>query len=211
MDTENIMKISPVRKESKKRSRQDEDEPLSPRSASLRPPKRPALGLDVPLIGHAPQTLFRDVEEPPNVPRISSWRYSDDWVNRTGGLRLDSPLPSIPNAGLLLLNEADFASLRGAPPHQMPTQNTYLPTPTDSPLATVQSFEGYTSINQGSEMPLNVSYPRNDVPQEEDVMMMSPQAEQTRVEKKKLVLGYREGCESCRRRVPGHYMHIIAD
>ncbi|KAG8840043.1 hypothetical protein FRB91_006596, partial [Serendipita sp. 411] len=80
-----------------KRSR-EEDEPASPTRSTLRPKKRPAVGLNFPLSSHTPTAQTNAMEEISEAPHIPSWRNSDDWVNRTGGLRLDSPLPwTIPN------------------------------------------------------------------------------------------------------------------
>jgi hypothetical protein len=43
----------------------------------------------------------------------------------------------------------------------------------------------------------------------EDAIMQSPETRAASPEKKRIVMGYREGCESCRLRIPGHYIHYI--
>lgn len=69
-----------------------------------------------------------------------------------------------------------------------------------------QSHTPAESIGSSSRTP---PAPRFDPAQLEDAIMQSPEMRPSSPEKKRLVMGYREGCESCRQRVPGHYVHYI--
>jgi hypothetical protein len=97
--------------------------------------------------------------------------------------------------------------------HSHPAEAYYLPTAKHSPLVT--PVEGHIDPAAHSEAPLNVIRSRTPPPSAfatialEDEIMQSPGGRPSSPQKRRLVMGYREDCESCRLRIPGHFNHYI--
>jgi hypothetical protein len=98
--------------------------------------------------------------------------------------------------------------------HPHPAEAYYLPTPKHSPLVT--PVEGHIDLTAHSEVPFNVTGSHTPPPSAfaaatalEDEIMQSPGGRPSSPQKRRLVMGYREDCESCRLRIPGHYNHYI--
>ncbi|KIM28776.1 hypothetical protein M408DRAFT_329230 [Serendipita vermifera MAFF 305830] len=222
MDTS--MDISPVRRPNRKRSRTNEEDSTQPTESS-RPTKRPAMGLELPLL--QPPAMQQVVLADPRMGEIptNTWRFSDDWVNKTGGLRLDSPIPlsmGTEDGDISRTHYPDRVQPAHGPVHghlQPSLQEpAYLPTPKDSPVTSTADIGSYEFAVKGSRLrqshtPAESSHiepaSRFDPTQLEDAIMQSPEMRPISPEKKRIVMGYREGCESCRLRVPGHYIHYI--
>lgn len=89
----------------------------------------------------------------------------------------------------------------------------YLPTPKHSPLMT--PVHGHVDLAVQNEIMPNMTHKHIPAPSTfvdasfEDAVMQSPEARSGSPQKKRIYMGYREDCESCRLRVPGHYNHYI--
>ncbi|KAG8751647.1 hypothetical protein FRC14_007705 [Serendipita sp. 396] len=152
------------------------------------------------------------MEEISEAPHIPSWRNSDDWVNRTGGLRLDSPLPwTIPNDHIQNFHPRESVQYPTIRQDMHPNEPTYLPTPKDSPIVMTNDIDFNERIANDEDGPTGsfIPQPQEQHDQPNDQMMLSPTMKPLPLEKKRVVMGYREDCESCRMRIPGHYMHLI--
>ncbi|PVG02828.1 hypothetical protein CPB86DRAFT_822791 [Serendipita vermifera] len=213
------METPPILQNLKKRTREfDEGCFIHDDDASVigRPNKRPALGLSLPL--NRPD--LRNVwQEPPPEDggsysvNTNSAKYNDDWVNRTRGLRLDSPLLHSQRI-TATEREMNLQPISQQPNVQVFYHSSHLPTPKHSPTSAIHL--DYFPTAKGQEVPGTQPAIQNveqkaevTSPIMEDTVMQSPESKPLPLEKKRIYMGYREDCESCRSHVPGHYIHFI--
>jgi hypothetical protein len=110
--------------------------------------------------------------------------------------------------------ETSLQSTTQHPNVQVFQQSSHLPTPKHSPTSAINLDYFPSAKSQeilGNQIEIQNIEQRVEIasPIIEDAVMQSPESKPLPLEKKRIYMGYREDCESCRSHVPGHYIHFI--